>query len=102
MTFTQSLYISSSVSVLMRVIWVIAILGYSPIKPEIKLVLHYNWYCWKNYRNHCYSRLEARAMEETLDAVVDYDNDNLDNIAVDYAGDKYMNLNCSKNWYYLN
>ena len=41
-------------------------------------------------------------MEETLDAVVDYDNDNLDNIAVDYAGDKYMNLNCSKNWYYLN
>ena len=40
-------------------------------------------------------------MEETLDAVVDYDNDNLDNIAVDYAGDKNMNLNCS-NWYYLN
>ena len=43
-------------------------------------------------------------MEETLDAVVDYDNDNLDNIAVDYAGDKNMNLNCgSKNWFdYLN
>ena len=42
-------------------------------------------------------------MEETLDAVVDYDNDNLDNIAADYAGDKYMNLNCSKNWFdYLN
>ena len=40
-------------------------------------------------------------MEETLDAVVDYDNDNLDNIAVDYAGDKNMNLNCS-NWHYLN
>ena len=40
-------------------------------------------------------------MEETLDAVVDYDNDNLDNIAVDYAGDKNMNLNCW-NWYYLN
>ena len=32
-------------------------------------------------------------MEATLDAVVDYDNDNLDNIAVDYAGDKNMNLN---------
>ena len=43
-------------------------------------------------------------MEETLDAVVDYDNDNLDNIAVDYAGDKNMNLNFgSKNWSdYLN
>ena len=39
-------------------------------------------------------------MEETLDAVVDYDNDNLDNIAVDYAGDKNMNLNSgSKNWF---
>ena len=34
-------------------------------------------------------------MEETLDAVVDYDNDNLDNIGVDYAGDKNKNLNCS-------
>ena len=41
-------------------------------------------------------------MGETLDAVVDYDNDNLDNIAVDYAGDKNMILNCCSNWYYLN